>query len=570
VSDPRAVDEALPEPDGRAAGRGSLDQILTDAALGPGRRIFPGTAGVKAALKLAVRPDTVARRGAELGKELAKVAAGRSEIEPPRGDRRFKDPAWAENPAFRRLAQGYLAAARTADRLVDDARLDQTSERRLRFAVENVVDALAPTNFPPTNPAALKAAIDTGGRNFAAGARRFAHDMSRPPRVPEMVDRTAFVVGENLAVTPGDVVLRTEQFELIQYRPSTPRVRSVPLLVVPPMINKYYVADLAPGRSLIEYLVGAGQQTFAISWRNPDERFAGWGLDDYAGSVVEALDAVRAIAGSRSAHALGLCAGGITLACAASHLVATGRAAELAGLTLAVCVLDNEDAGTAGALVDRNVAAVAVAESHRRGYLDGRALAGVFAWLRPNDLVWNYWVNNYLLGKDPPAFDILYWNADTTNMPAALHRDFLEIALTNALAHPGEGEVLGTPVNLSAIEADTYIVAGIADHITPWQSAYRTTQLLGAEPRFVLSTSGHIAAMVNPPGNDRARYQTGDGTPADPEGWLASATTHQGTWWDDWAAWLGQRSGRRRAAPTEAGGPGFEPLGAAPGTYVHE
>ncbi|MEA2228117.1 MAG: poly[(R)-3-hydroxyalkanoate] polymerase subunit PhaC, partial [Solirubrobacteraceae bacterium] len=401
-------DEADRPPPG-AAGRGSLHQLLTDAALGPGRRVLPGVAGVRAAARLAARPATVARRGLELGAELAKVTAGRSELEPPRGDRRFKDPAWNENPAFRRLVQGYLALAGTADRLLCDADLDWAAERRLRFAVENLVDALAPSNFPATNPTVLKATIDTGGRNFVAGARRLARDVARPPHLPAMVDRTAFEVGENLAVTPGDVVLRTELFELIQYRPSTERVRGRPLLVVPPMINKYYVADLAPDRSMIEYLVGAEQQVFAISWRNPDARHADWGLDAYAGAVLEALDAVQAITRSRSTHTLGLCAGGITLACAVAHLAATGRQDRIAGLTLGVCVIDNAEAGTAAALVDRNVAELALAESYRRGYLDGRALAGVFAWLRPNDLVWNYWINNYLLGKDPPAFDILYW-----------------------------------------------------------------------------------------------------------------------------------------------------------------
>jgi polyhydroxyalkanoate synthase len=562
-------DEADPTP-GRAAGRGSLDQVLTDAALGPGRRVFPGVAGVKAAAKLAARPRTVARRGLELGAELAKVTTGRSELEPPRGDRRFKDPAWNENPAFRRLAQGYLAVAQTADRLLCDADLDWAAERRVRFAVENVVDAIAPSNFPATNPAVLKATIDTGGRNFVAGARQLARDVRRPPHLPAMVDRSAFEVGEDLAVTPGDVVLRTELFELIQYRASTERVRTKPLLVVPPMINKYYVADLAPGRSMIEYLVGQEQQVFAISWRNPDERHAEWGLDAYAGAVLEALDAVQAITRTRSAHALGLCAGGITLSCAVAHLAATGAQDRIAGLTLGVCVIDNAEAGTAAALVDRNVAELALAESSRRGYLDGRALAGVFAWLRPNDLIWNYWINNYLLGQDPPAFDILYWNADTTNMPAALHRDFLEIALDNSLVRPGARTVLGTPLDLSAIEADSYVVAGIADHITPWESGYRTTQLLGSEPRFVLSTSGHIAAMVNPPGNERASYQIAESNPPDPQEWLAAATKQRGSWWEDWAGWLAQRSGRRRAAPEQAGGDGYEPLGPAPGTYVHE
>jgi len=551
-------------------GRGSLAQVLTDAALGPGRRLVPGVAGAKAAAKLALRPRTVARRAAELSAELAKAGAGRSDLAPQRGDRRFKDPAWSTNPAFRRLAQSYLAVAQTADRLLCDAELDWAAERRVRFALENVVDALAPTNFPVTNPTVLKAAIDTGGRNFVAGARNLARDMARPPRIPTMVDRSAFRVGENLAVTPGDVVLRTDLFELLQYRPATRRVHTVPLLVVPPMINKYYVADLAPGRSMIEHVVAAGQQTFAISWRNPEARHADWGLDAYAGAVLEALDAVAAISRAPSAHALGLCAGGITLACAVSHLAATGREDRIAGLTLGVCVIDNAQAGTAAALVDRNLAAMALADSYRRGYLDGRSLAGVFAWLRPNDLIWNYWVGNYLLGKDPPAFDILFWNDDTTNMPAALHRDFMEIALSNSLVRPGQRVVLGTPVDLWAIDVDTYLVAGIADHITPWESCYRTTQLLGSEPRFVLSTSGHIAAMVNPPGNERASYQTADGNPPDPQEWLARASTHRGTWWDDWTRWLAARSGPERAAPKSPGGRGHTPLGAAPGTYVHQ
>ena len=566
-----SLDAPPRSPPARADGRGSLEQVLTDAALGPGRRFVPGTAGIRAAAKLALRPRTLARRGLELGAELAKVTAGRSELEPRRGDRRFRDPAWAANPAFRRLAQSYLALARTAERLVDDADLDWAAQRRLRFAVENVVDALAPSNFPTTNPAALKATIDTGGRNLVAGARNFARDMARPPRIPAMVDTSAFRVGDNLAASPGEVVLRTELLELLQYRPSTPRVRSVPLLVVPPMINKYYVADLGPGRSLIEYLVGTGQQVFAISWRNPDARHRDWGLDAYVGAVLDALDATEAIGGVPSTHVLGLCAGGITLTCAVAHLAAEGAQERIAGLTLGVCVIDNEQAGTAAAFIDRGLAELALAGSSRRGYLDGRALAEVFAWLRPNDLIWNYWVSNYLLGKDPPAFDILFWNADTTNMPAALHRDFMEIALRNPLVRPGEHTVLGTPVDLSAIAVDSYLVAGIADHITPWESCYRTTQLLGSEPRFVLSSSGHIAAMVNPPGNERARYQIAPGeNPPDPREWLAGASTERGTWWEDWARWLAARSGPEREAPAILGGGGLEPLGPAPGTYVHQ
>jgi class II poly(R)-hydroxyalkanoic acid synthase len=383
-----------------------------------------------------------------------------------------------------------------------------------------------------------------------------------------MVDTSAFEVGENLALTPGEVVLRRPAFELIQYSPTTPQVREQPLVIVPPMINKFYIVDIAPQRSMVEYLVSQGQQVFVMSWRNPGAEAASWDLDTYAGSVVEALDVAEAITEADRCQVLGLCAGGITATCALGHLAARGNLDRIAGLTLGVTVLDQAHAGTAGALMDRTTAAAAVADSARRGYLDGRALAGVFAWLRPNDLVWNYWVNNYLMGKDPPAFDILYWNADTTNMPAGLHRDFVGISLENALVQPGAVRVLGTPIDLGKIDVDSYVVAGIADHITPWENAYRTTQLLGSNPRFVLSTSGHIAALVNPPGNPKASYQLNAANPPSPDDFLEGATTHRGTWWEDWAAWLGERSGPERPAPPELGSEGHPPLDPAPGTYV--
>jgi polyhydroxyalkanoate synthase len=286
--------------------------------------------------------------------------------------------------------------------------------------------------------------------------------------------------------------------------------------------------------------------------------------------VLEALDATQEVTGADRAHVLGLCAGGITLSTAVAHLAARGQQDRIAGLTLGVCVLDNARSGTTSAFVDRRIARMAVADSARRGYLDGRALAGVFAWLRPNDLIWNYWVNNYLLGKDPPAFDILYWNGDSTNLPAALHRDFIEISLDNPLVRPGALHALGTPIDLSKITVDAYVVAGIADHITPWENCYRTTQLLGSSPRFVLSTSGHIAALVNPPGNEKASYQLNDGNPAAAEDWLQGAAKHRGSWWTDWTAWLGERSGEERPAPTELGSKRYAPVGPAPGTYVLE
>jgi polyhydroxyalkanoate synthase len=305
-----------------------------------------------------------------------------------------------------------------------------------------------------------------------------------------------------------------------------------------------------------------------ISWRNPDRRHAHFDLDAYAGATLEALDAVEAITGSERVHLAGLCAGGMTASVAAAHLAAPGEGERLGSLTLGVTVIDNQRAGTAGAFLDRGTATLALAESARRGYLDGRALAGVFAWLRPTDLVWNYVVNNYLLGKDPPAFDVLHWNADTTRLAAGLHRDFVEIALDNALVQAGGRTVLGTPVDLGEIDADSYVVAGIADHISPWPDCYRTVHLLGSEPRFVLSSSGHIAAIVNPPGNDKASYRVADGNPRDPQDWLERAGERRGTWWQDWTDWLGRRSGGERPAPERLGGAGHAPIVDAPGEYV--
>jgi polyhydroxyalkanoate synthase len=551
------------------ASRAALDILLTDANRSARQRFVPGAEAVKLTAKLATRPGRVARRTARLGADLVRVAAGSAGIEPPRGDRRFTDPAWTESWLFGRLMQSYLAAGRTLDGLIEDAGLDLQEERRVRFAAENVFDALAPTNFPLTNPAALKAVIETGGANFVRGARNFARDMAAPPRLPASVDPSQFTVGKDIAATPGAVVLRTEQFELIQYTPQTKSVRSVPLLSVPPMVNRYYLVDLAPDRSLIEYLVKRGQQVFAMSWRNPGKAQRGWDLESYAASALEALEAVCAITGSDRAHLAGNCSGGALVASLAAHLAARGRGERVAGIMLGVCVIDSERAGTASAFMNREVAAASVADVARKGYLDGRALQGVFAWLRPNDLIWSYVVNNYLLGKQPPAFDILFWNADTTNLAAALHRDLAELALTNALAVPGGMSLLGTPIDLGRVTHDAYIVAGISDHITPWESCYKTTQLLGGESRFVLSTSGHVAALVNPPGNPKATYRTGDGEhPPDAAEWLDGARKHAGTWWEDWDAWLAERSGPERKAPAALGGGGHKAAEPAPGTYV--
>ncbi|WP_116450910.1 PHA/PHB synthase family protein [Blastococcus litoris] len=546
-----------------------LDMVLVDAARGPLRRLVPpaGTA-LRFGGALARRPGTVARRAGELAQELGKVAVGRSEVTPGKKDKRFADPAWSGNPLLRRAMQAHLATARVAWELIEDADLDWQDDERIRFTATNLVDALAPSNIPVVNPLSLKAAIDTGGGSALRGIGRLLRDLSNPPRVPSMVDPDAFTVGEDLASTPGTVIFRTPVFELIRYTPTTDTVRAVPLLMVPPTINKFYIADLAPGRSIVEHYVSSGQQVFMISWRNPDERHAEWGLDTYGQAILDAMDAVERATGNEKVALQAFCSGGIITTMLLAHLAATGRLDRVVGLSLAVTVLDWSRAGTVSALMDEESVKAATEKSRRKGYLDGAQLAEVFAWLRPNDLVWNYWVNNYLQGKPPPNFDILFWNADTTRMSAALHRDFIDIAIGNALTEPGRATMLGTPVDLSTVTVDSYVTAGIADHLCPWQACYRSTQLLGGESRFILSTSGHIASLVNPPGNPKSTFQVAGETPPDPQDWMTQAETVQGSWWPDFMTWMGERSGDE-VAPPNLTGELDEPV-QAPGTYVFD
>jgi poly[(R)-3-hydroxyalkanoate] polymerase subunit PhaC len=546
----------------------ALDLLLAAAALGSLRRFLPGGAGVRFATGLARRPHALARQATWLAGELARIGLGRSTLAPSARDRRFADPAWTSNPLLRRLVQAYLAAGRTAEQLLADADLEWRDAARLTFVVDNLVQALAPSNNPVSSPVFWKALIDSGGGNLVRGARHLAADLATPPRVPSMVAADAFEVGADLAVSPGAVVLRTPMFELLQYQPQTPTVRRVPLLIVPPTINKYYILDLTPGRSLVEYLVRSGQQVFVISWRNPDARHRDWGADAYGQAIVEAQQATLRICRADRSLLLGLCSGGILAAMVLAHLAASGQQDRIAGFGLAVTVLDQARAGMASAALDEGTAQAAVAASAARGFLDGRALAEVFAWLRPGDLIWSYWVNNYLEGRTPPPFDILYWNADTTRMTAGLHRDFVQLAVGNALTRPGAASMLGSPVDLAKLDVDAYVVAGIADHLCPWQSCYRSTQLLGGRSRFVLSTSGHIASMVNPPGNQKATFRTAPDNPPDPADWLGQATIEGGSWWPDYVRWLEQRGGGEKARPRRLGAAGFRPIDPAPGTYV--
>ena len=485
-----------------------LDLLLTDATRSPWQRFLPSASSLRFATGLVQHPGAVAGRVRGLAGELGEVVLGTSQTAPDEKDRRFSDEAWSGNPMLRRALQAYLACSRTAEALVSDAELGETDELRVRAAVGNASDALAPSNNPLINPRALRAVVDSGGENFLRGIRNLARDLSSTPRVPTMVEPDAFEVGTTVAATPGTVVARTPVFELIQYTPATKSVREVPLLIVPPTINKYYVVDISPGRSLVEYLVGQGHQVFAISWRNPDVRHAAWDFDTYGEAILAAMATTRRITGAGRTALMALCSGGILSSMVLAHLAARGELDTVAASVLSVSVLDQESAGLPGALLTPAAAEAAVAASKARGYLDGRALAEVFAWLRPNDMIWNYWVDSYLLGRSPKPFDVLFWNADPTRMTAGLHAGFIDVAQRNALADPGSVTMLGSPVDLGAIDVDSYITAGESDHLCPWQNCYASTGLYGGESRFVLSTSGHVASIVNPPGNKKARFRT--------------------------------------------------------------
>ncbi|MNF31424.1 Poly-beta-hydroxybutyrate polymerase [compost metagenome] len=387
--------------------------------------------------------------------------------------------------------------------------------------------------------------------------------------MPSQVDMKAFEVGKSLATTEGAVVFRNSVLELIQYRPTTEQVHERPLLVVPPQINKFYVFDLSQEKSLARFLLRSGVQTFVVSWRNPTKAQREWGLSSYIEALKEAIEAVIAITGSQDINMLGACSGGMTTASLLGHYAALGEQ-KVHALTLLVSVLDNKLDTQVALFADEKTLEVAKRRSYQAGVIEGSDMAKVFAWMRPNDLIWNYWVNNYLLGNEPPVFDILYWNNDTTRLPAALHGEFIDMFKTNPLTRPGALEVCGTPVDLKQVTCDVFCLAGTTDHITPWEACYKSAHLFGGKCEFVLSNSGHIQSILNPPGNPKARYMTNTELPYESKAWQESATKHTDSWWLYWQKWLSERSGASKKAPTKLGNKQFPPGEAAPGTYVHE
>ena len=400
--------------------------------------------------------------------------------------------------------------------------------------------------------------------------KNYIEDLVKNGGLPSQVDMAAFKVGGNLAITPGAVVFRNELIELIQYAATTPKVWKRPLVMTPPQINKFYAMDLSPDKSMVKFLLESGIQTFCVSWRNPTVENRDWGLDTYATALDEAVDAVRDISGSDDISMMGTCSGGIT---SAAYLATLG-AAKIKNLVLAVCLLDTDTASDSsfGSLITPETMMAAKEASRLRGVLDGQDLARMFAWMRPNDLIWNYWVNNYLLGNAPPAFDILYWNADTTRLPARLHGDYIDLYFTNPFVNAGKLTLDGRTVDMGRVKGkvDTYVVAGLTDHITPWKAVFNTARILGDEATFVLSSSGHLQSLLNPPTNKKASYLIGAATSAGHEAFLSSAEKRQGSWWLDWRDWLRQRSGAEFDAPSSLGDERHPVLTPAPGSYVFE
>jgi polyhydroxyalkanoate synthase subunit PhaC len=503
--------------------------------------------------------------------ELGSIISGRSERTPQPGDRRFSDSAWKDSPWHGGLLKTYLAWGEAVSGLVDKTSLSDVDKARVRLVTEILIDAVAPTNAMLSNPAAVRKMIDTGGLSVWNGLKNYFNDLAENGGMPSMVDQTAFQVGENLAITPGGVIFRNELLELIQYVPTTPAVWKRPLVITPPQINKYYALDLSPDKSMMRFLLESGIRVFCVSWRNPTAKDRDWGLDSYVAALDEAVDAARAITDSDDISMMGSCSGGIT---STAYFATLGSAArkKIRNMVLAVCVLDpnSADESAFSCLITPETLRAAKEASRLRGIVDGQDLARMFAWMRPNDLVWNYWVNNYLLGNQPPAFDILFWNADTTRLPARLHSNYLDLYLTNPFVNPGKLILNDVAIDMSKIKADSYVIAGVTDHITPWKGVHRTAQIMGDGTTFVLSNSGHLQSLLNPPTNPKASFQVGSVNSAGPDAFLATAEKQKGSWWLNWRDWLHARSGEEIRVSKSLGNARYPVIAPAPGTYVFD
>ena len=498
------------------------------------------------------------------------LASGQRETlaTPQPGDRRFAAKEWRDNPYYDYLKQSYLLAAQYVEDLVEAAHLDPQAKERARFAARQWIDAMCPVNFPATNPEALREAFSTRGESLARGLANLMADVHK--RRISQTDESAFEVGRNLAVTPGDVVFENDLIQLIQYKATSAEVAKRPLVMIPPCINKFYILDLQPENSFVAYAVASGHTVFMVSWRNVEAGQGKYGWDDYLeDGVFAALRTAKEIAKSDKVNALGFCVGG-TLLGAGLAVLEEKNPGLVASATFLAAMLDFEDPGQIGLFVDQPSVAAREATIGKDGILPGGDLAFVFSSLRANDLVWPYVVNNYLRGGQPPAFDLLYWNSDSTNLPGPMYCYYLRNAyLENRFREPGALTNCGVPVDLGAVKLPIFVLATREDHIVPWRSAYKTLKLLGGnDKQFVLGASGHIAGVINPAAKKRRSHWTGSSYPADAEEWFSKAQEQQGSWWPLWSEWLGKHGGGTRKAPAKTGSAAYKPIEPAPGRYV--
>lgn len=540
-----------------------LSQQTPPAAAMPGLPALPE-------LVVSVPPDKLQALQQQYLQDLSALLQGQA---PAAGaDRRFAAPAWAENPYASLAASAYLLNARFLMQLAEAVQADEKTRARIRFAVEQWVAASAPSNYLAFNAEAQKKAIETQGESIAKGLQNLLHDLGQGH--VSMTDESRFEVGVNVATSEGAVVFENELFQLIEYKPLTDKVYERPFLLVPPCINKYYILDLQPDNSLIRYAVAQGHRTFVVSWRNPDESLGHKTWDDYIeDAAIRAIAVTREISGAEQINALGFCVGGTILGTALAVLAARGEK-PVHSLTLLTTFLDFSDTGILDVFIDEAMIKLREQQMGQGGLMAGRDLASTFSFLRPNDLVWNYVVGNYLKGETPPPFDLLYWNSDSTNLPGPFYAWYLRNTyLENNLAKPGKLTVCGEKVDLRKVDVPVYIYGSREDHIVPIGGAYASTQLLPGKKRFVMGASGHIAGVINPPEKKkRSHWIRKDGKlPKTLDAWLAGAEEHAGSWWPDWAAWLQAQAGQQIAAPKKYGkGSKYKVIEAAPGRYVKQ
>jgi len=498
-----------------------------------------------------------------MGMQTSPVAA------PAKGDGRFRDDDWSSNFLFDYMKQSYLIASRHIQHAVADTEgLSPESEKKVAFFTRQYVDALSPSNFALTNPQVLRETLASGGQNLLKGLNNLLSDMEKGGI--SMTDEKAFKLGRNVATTPGKVVFQTELMQLIQFEPTTAEAYKTPLVIIPPWINKYYILDLREKNSFIKWALDQGHPVFVLSWVNPDARLAQMGFEDYMKQgPLAALDAVEKATGERQVNFIGYCLGGTLLGATLGFLSQKNQIDRVRSATFFVSLLDFSAPGELGVFIDEGQVANLEKKMNERGYLEGSEMASTFNLLRANDLVWSFVINNYLMGKEPFPFDLLYWNSDATRMPARMHSFYLRnMYLKNLLGVPGGITLEGVPIDLSRVKVPAYFISTVEDHIAPWKTTYKGSHYLGGEVRFVLGGSGHIAGIVNPPAARKYHYWTNETRPTAADDWFKTATQHPGSWWEDWQAWIDARNGGEKVPARKPGDGGLKPLEDGPGSYV--